>query len=213
MSGGRYMGGAWRSSIRSRITPVLVGLFLVGGFWMIFSRSQSRFDKMVYLKKHLDRRNDAYALAAEIRETPEGVDSALEDMRVTGGRSGGLASWILLTSSLTNLVEEGLTAVVKSRKEPDERRIEALRLLWLRTTDPRFLEDMYEMVRLPGGLAVEFGRSYLAKSLSMQAAVLKESIQRRADEELPMSQSEFARAIRQPGVLVDTSGKVTPGQE
>src|SRR5437879_164598 len=91
------------------------------------------YDRMVYLLKYKDDLEAAHRLAHQLRNTPEGIKAAISDLSVSGGRSRGLGSWILVTSSLTTNVELQLNVIAGAPLESMNRRVEALWILWQRT--------------------------------------------------------------------------------
>jgi hypothetical protein len=162
---------------------------------------ESDYDKMVRLMRYKDDRETAYRLAEKLRNTPEGVDAAVADLSVSGGRSRGLGSWILITSSLAGEVEPKLKAIAASPRDPLNRRVEAVWILWLRTNDLVYLQQLFDLVKSPDGFGIAHGRGYLRKSFIETADDIRAKLDVGEGQQLPLTMEEFKQLIRKPGVI------------
>jgi hypothetical protein len=168
---------------------------------------ESDYDKMVRLMRYKDDEEMAHQLAVKLRNTPEGIDAAIDDLSVSGGRSKGLGSWMLITSSLATNVEPKLKTIAASPRETLNRRVAALWILWLRTYDLVYLEQLFEIVKAPGDFVVGYGRRYLQKSLSAEADDIRTKLDIPERQPLTLTTEEFKQLIRRRGVMYRESDK------
>ena len=162
---------------------------------------KSDYDRMVNAARYENDHETASRLAKQLRETPEGIEAAISDLSVTGGRSKGMGSWMLITSSLATNVEVKLKGVLNSPQAGLSKRIEALWILWLRTHDLAYLELMFDLVHTPGDMVVGYGRCYLQKCFVAEADEIRSQLD--VPENLPLSltRDRFRQTLRKPGVL------------
>lgn len=202
-------------NLRSRkalaATVAAVGLLLATGLLLRWcSGARFQFERMVYLHRYADDRNTASLLAEKLRNTPEGIDAAIRDLSVSGGRSQGLSSWMLITSSLAANVEPKLKAIAASPKEPLNRRVEAVWILWLRTNDLVYLQELFDLVKSADGFGIAHGRGYLRKSCTEAADDVRTKLDVGENQPLPLTMEEFKQLIRRPGVILSNSVQRAP---
>ena len=160
---------------------------------------------MVFASRYKDDHSTASRLAEKLRNTPEGIDAAIADLSVSGGRSQGLGAWMLTTSALGTNVEPKLKQIASSSIEPLNRRVEAVWIMWLRTSDLNYLEELFVLVRQPGDTATGYGRRYLQKCFIPGAEYIRSKLDVSEHQPLSLTREEFKRLVREPGVIFHES--------
>src|SRR5262245_57313194 len=137
-------------TFRLKLALVLVA-FAVLVLLLLRSGCSDRFayEEMGALSKLSPKRADR--IAEGLSRSTNGVLLAAKNLTAGGGPNRGYNRWILLTSPLTNLVENTLVAVCGDRAAGQGKRVEAAWILWQRTADPAYLETILSLVRDPGG--------------------------------------------------------------
>jgi hypothetical protein len=90
----------------------------------------------------------------------------MRDANLFGGETRGISSWILEHSPLTEYVKRELREELSSPSISKAKRLEFLKILWVRTDDSAYLEQYFEIVKEPGGWEVVWGRRYLASKIA-----------------------------------------------
>ena len=85
------------------------------------------------LKRARKDTQQSQSLAATLKDTHRGVQLALADIDCFGGETRGWSSWMLEKSLLSSEVDGALRRLFQDTSQSLSRRIEAARLLWLRT--------------------------------------------------------------------------------
>jgi hypothetical protein len=141
-------------------------------------------------------------IALRLSATTNGVRLAIRDLTILGGANRGLNKWILVWSPLTNMVVPELSGIVVDRNAFIGRRIEAAWILWLRTADHAYLDQVFHLVRLPGGHIVGDGRRYLMSALGDAADELRQELEVPPDQVVPVNEEDFKALIRKPGATI-----------
>lgn len=182
---------------------ITMAIILVAAFWIWLSS----FDRLVFEVRYGEDHDVIERVARNLRTKPRAIDAALEDISLYGGNSRWAGSWILMTSPLSANIEPKLRAIAASPDQPLYRRVEALRILWVRTGDPACVHAWYELVRLPAERrGVGLGRTHLAicfsgSFMATNQAMIKQIVDVPETEPLPMTMEEFKRLTENPGAL------------
>ena len=171
-------------------------------FFGACSNEQRVFYQLQEARREDDR---ARPLAAELAKTSKGVGLALADMNVFGGTTRGWSSWILTETALSAEVEPKLKAILSDRSAEAGRRLEAANIMWTRTGETIYLENLFEMVRNPGDIATEWGRRTLSTSINQDELVHKLTVT--PAESIVLTSEEFRLLIKEPGTLRSRSDK------
>jgi len=150
--------------------------------YLVFSRE----DLWFWLLR-LHRKNQEYAqqYAQKLSSTKRGIDLALRDFGVFGGKTRGWSSWILLFSPHQEYVVGRLKGIVADENTDLDRRLEALLILWERTRDDSYLIVCFQAVQNPGPPLVFLVRGRLASAVGCKA------LQVPASERMPIDLEEF----------------------
>lgn len=138
----------------------------------------------------------ARTIATELSKTPEGVELAIADMSIFGGKTRGWSSWILTNSDLNTLVEGRLKKIAGDLSLATEKRLEAANILWYRTQDVSYLEVVFVMVQPAGNLETEWGRRALSTAIAPED--IANAITVPASEPISLSLEKFKQLLRDP---------------
>lgn len=125
---------------------------------LILFTSCSREDQLFRQLKDARREPErAEAIATELSRTNRGVELAVADIDIFGGKTRGWSATILTKSELDTVVERRLNDIVRDSTVPIAKRMEAAIILWYRTKDAAYLEtflvwsNLREASKLSGG--------------------------------------------------------------
>ena len=136
----------------------------------------------------------AEAIATELSKTNRGVELAVADIDIFGGKTRGGSATILTKSELDSVVDPSLKEIVRDSTIAIAKRMEAAIILWYRTKDPVYLETFFVMVQPPGGLEVEWGREVL--STAFVNVDLKEAIKAPSSEPISLSLQDLREKMK-----------------
>ena len=161
---------------------------------MLFSSGCTE-ERIAFKKLHRVRRDQdaARPLAETLMKTEQGVQLALDDFDCFGGTTRGWSSWIIEHTPITN-VNERLDSIMGDPAFEESKRISAAWLLWRRTDEDRYLEELFTLVREPGSKPVEMGRNWLASTSTN--AVMWSQFNVPASQPLTMTTNQFSDAMR-----------------
>ena len=138
----------------------------------------------------------ARANGLELSRTRKGIDLAVADMDIFGGNTRGWSSWILVASESVDLVEPRLKRLMADSAVASEKRMEAANILWLRTRETSYLDELFRMVQRPGNLEVDWGRRRLSKAFVSDD--VKKAITLPASVAIPLSAEKFTELLHDP---------------
>jgi hypothetical protein len=183
-----------------RLVPArsVVGAFVAIIPALLFSSCSQEAGDFTRLKLSRKETQQSQILATALKDRPRGVRLALEDIDCFGGETRGWSSWILEKSSLSSEVDRGLNNIVFGLEQRLARRIEAARILWLRTGDWSWLVEWYRLVQRAGIPAVGAGRRLLVSAVDF--GDVRDRINLPADHNAALSIEEFSQVLRAKGL-------------
>ena len=165
-------------------------LLLTLSILLLTSCSQEKRD-FVRLKALRKSTAESEVIARQLKETPKGIELALEDINCFGGETRGWSSWMIEGSSVPE-IDLKLRKILSGEKSLP-RRIEAARLLWLRTNESEWLLEWYKLVEKAGPPAIGVGRRLLISAYDCGEEAARINVP--ADVDVTLSSEEFRDLI------------------
>ena len=167
-------------------------------------------ERIQLYRLHMYRRdsNRVTQIATDLKDNPKEIKIALRDFSCFGGSNRGMSSWMLTYSSLPS-VNESLERILYDAKERPSRRVEAAWILWWRTNEYVYLQELFQLVKdedyeYPLNPVVQIGRHYLSMTTTNKA--IHDVFALPPSDALPITESAFEDFIRNRQVGRDLPG-------
>jgi hypothetical protein len=124
---------------------------------------------MMALRWNRANEDTARPLAKYLTTRERGVELAMVDMNIFGGRTRGWSSWILTETLLP--IDKDLNAIASNEGEPLSRRFEASIIMYRRSKDLGVMKRCLALAGRPGDLATRQAREILKMELGSDQAM------------------------------------------
>lgn len=166
---------------------VLVVLALLSILAMF--RTRIEFACLQFLSQSVGHGRRADAIARDLARRAEGVKLAALHVDCLDKETGGYASWIIRTTTLTNIAIDSLRRTAEASAGKESQLMEVYSLLWEKSHDERWLIHLFKLVRAGGNPRVGFGRREVDRVF---AEMGRPDCMLPYDQTIPMSEDDFA---------------------
>ena len=108
------------------------------------------WERILYLGIGIAEGKTRTRIARSLARRRKGVDLAISNLTIFQGKQNAYDSWILRYSPLEQYVTARLDSVIADEATPRSKRLEALLVMWDRTSDTKYLRPLLEEIKSPG---------------------------------------------------------------
>ncbi|MBI5724834.1 MAG: hypothetical protein HZA50_12815 [Planctomycetes bacterium] len=135
--------------------------------YLMFISGRNKYLMFTYIETFSDERDKITAFIDENKNNQHAIDMALEKYDFPGSKAEAWCCTLLLRSDSLEYVKMGLEAIGRDSRETRGRRICAYDILYAKTKDSKYMLDLYDLVKEPGGIEVYAGRKSLVYSYTI----------------------------------------------